>query len=791
MNQEGTYRIFSKKLLMWTIVFCLFIGTRSEYWIVQAWPWLLGAAFIGYIALLIQFERSSNRSLYTNYMYGLINLSFVYVLFYPASWVWRLELWIVLLLVVMIWHTFSERLTEKAQSEPSPLATLSKERKQELEQLRRFLKDGKTIITLDGDWGTGKSLLVEHVIKEERTNYHFIEIDVLTMNLEEPSTTVMEHIERVLWDQRVYPRKSIRLKRLFDRSGLGKWTSGLHHIIFEGAERATYSEQVKSVQEEVAHLEKPLVLIFEDVDRIDDRQTVQNIFGISEKLAHRNIRIIYQLSMNRLRHDGHFAFDYNYLEKYVPIDGRIPLEPISFINLVKKFSAEQWSELMIPPSASIMAFIHNMEDETARKDRPFLSLTELFSPIQRTSEETEPLSLRRMSSYVNPRSNPRNVQFFLQCIKQDVERLQDKKPKLTESTLFFYSIYAFNLIKVFFPEHYARFDDVMERYEQMDLKRAFPLSSEDVEQQELYEWFFMICSYQAIRCDHDVGGDCEGRKESNRQIQMIFKALYYQQAHVEKTPLQIKIARVIDVLQNSRSSEEKKNTCSRMLGDVTLVSKAFVAMKVEACYWNQLFDCYVALNKNQPMDILPFLKYDHFKTWGALETFLERLINCNWESVAKEVSDFRNMTARMNELDNKLKGLESDFLAMTYSASPQYGIELPDELSPSDRKSFEKEYEYEIHAINRELGDINDYFIYLCWLKPVDYVFHFIKCMLKLLIHTSENSLLRQTVHSFDAESVSLLKDIIAIKEDATFCLTADDHNKLSGIISFLKKIES
>ena len=77
---------------------------------------------------------------------------------------------------------------------------------------------------------------------------------------------------------------------------------------------------IKGIKKEIHLLEKPLLIIYEDLDRINNFEVIQKILGISEKLSSEHIKIMYQYSKRNLEgilevELGKLELSSNYLEK--------------------------------------------------------------------------------------------------------------------------------------------------------------------------------------------------------------------------------------------------------------------------------------------------------------------------------------------------------------------------------------------------------------------------------------------------------------------------------------------
>lgn len=94
---------------------------------------------------------------------------------------------------------------------------------------------------------------------------------------------------------------------------------------------STYSSELENFKTSIRKLNKPIIIIFEDLDRIDDKDVLRKIFYISERLTadlSGKLKVIYQYSAEELNRKG---FDNLYLQKYIP--NNISLTYIKFMKL--------------------------------------------------------------------------------------------------------------------------------------------------------------------------------------------------------------------------------------------------------------------------------------------------------------------------------------------------------------------------------------------------------------------------------------------------------------------------
>ncbi|AWK51611.1 hypothetical protein DIC82_11500 [Clostridium beijerinckii] len=197
-------------------------------------------------------------------------------------------------------------------------------REKDLERLLYYL-DMFNIIGINAIWGGGKSFLVNELKEKIKDEYEIIEIDILSCNLDELQIILIKEIEKIMYKHGIISKYSNNLKKFFiDQNNIQQ----VWNLIF--AENYSYSETIKGFKEELRRINKKIVIIYEDIDRISDEKVIKRIFGLSEKLTTNNIKIIYQYDEAKLKE---LKFASGYLEKYIPY--KMNLTEMNFFEIVK------------------------------------------------------------------------------------------------------------------------------------------------------------------------------------------------------------------------------------------------------------------------------------------------------------------------------------------------------------------------------------------------------------------------------------------------------------------------
>ena len=134
----------------------------------------------------------------------------------------------------------------------------------------------------------------------------------------------------LLENNRIFTWSSKRIKGLFQQSffhDLGELFFGF----------GSYAEAIKKLKTEVMKLERPIIITFEDIDRVSDKDIIHKIFALADVINDEKMKIIFQYEEKRLLQILEEKKDY--IEKY--IQHTISLTTIPFETMIKKFLSKQ------------------------------------------------------------------------------------------------------------------------------------------------------------------------------------------------------------------------------------------------------------------------------------------------------------------------------------------------------------------------------------------------------------------------------------------------------------------
>lgn len=249
--------------------------------------------------------------------YGLLCMTMILVMVFAGS----------------LWRYRKLRRMESGQSvsgeekkEDGISETLLKSRKHDLKRVETYLEE-VNIVGINGEWGTGKTFLMEEFCKRHQEEYEFVRVDLLTCNLDQVDVFLLQEMESILRKHKIYPKYSRRLCNMMkDHS----WLKELRELLRMDNEVKTMV--FDGFKQDIKKLGKPTVLIVEDLDRVADGKVIRKILDLTERLSCDWIKVVMEYDVNHLKKLG---FDRNYVEKYIPYV--VNLTEISLHILLKEF----------------------------------------------------------------------------------------------------------------------------------------------------------------------------------------------------------------------------------------------------------------------------------------------------------------------------------------------------------------------------------------------------------------------------------------------------------------------
>lgn len=285
----------------------------------------------------------------------------------------------------------------------------------------QYLND-TNIIGINGAWGTGKSYLIEYLKQQNeiKNEYEVITIDLLACNLDEIASVLLNELEKILTQYRVFSQHSKRLKKLLASERVGQ------HIkhIFWSDDESLQAGAFSGLKEDLKKIDKKVMIIYEDIDRITSTDTVKKIFAISEKLSGARLKIVYQYDDKNMEE---LNLKRDYLEKYIPYI--VNITPISFFEIVKLL----WTELEMDKSSITIE-----------------EIKELQFPIRMNPQVQKILGLNISLEYIWPDVSIRKVRVYLRELKlllAEKDEFNDKENRKTVLRFLFVKHFLYEIYK--------------------------------------------------------------------------------------------------------------------------------------------------------------------------------------------------------------------------------------------------------------------------------------------------------------------------------------------------------
>ncbi|MGL5723352.1 hypothetical protein [Cetobacterium sp.] len=212
-------------------------------------------------------------------------------------------------------------------------------RKLDLEKLKKYLENSN-IVGIDSEWGQGKSYFVDYWRRDE--NITSILISVLNTSEKDVIDFVFKQLDKQLFREGQIEINSRVLKSfLSNQNFLGINFSG----IFSSK---TYKEALKDYKKALNIREKPLYIIFDDLDRVKEKELLIKVLNLGDEIQSNKLKILYLYDQKKL---NTLELDREYIEKFIPLT--LGLTKLNFFDIL----SEKLQELKISLSIDEFNFL--------------------------------------------------------------------------------------------------------------------------------------------------------------------------------------------------------------------------------------------------------------------------------------------------------------------------------------------------------------------------------------------------------------------------------------------------
>ena len=276
----------------------------------------VAAVGVLWILILLQYRKKDNIDLFIKlFVVAISNFSmFLFMKFLNKyRLLWDIEDWVgvvygILLFFLLIACVIYRWMVNRTPKEEEEKPLLFLERVYDKERLEKYLEKFPCV-GVQALWGNGKSFLVDHL---ETDTYLIIKIDLLTCNLDEIQMVLLSEIDKALKENGIFSSYSPKLGKMLRQNKVGQ-TLGQLFV----QDDISYSDAIAGFRRDLRKLQKKVLIVYEDLDRIESSNIIKKILGISEKIAGDDIQIIYQYDEKKLNEKLEGGREY--IEKYIPV----------------------------------------------------------------------------------------------------------------------------------------------------------------------------------------------------------------------------------------------------------------------------------------------------------------------------------------------------------------------------------------------------------------------------------------------------------------------------------------
>lgn len=428
---------------------------------------------------------------------------------------------------------------EKSKEEKENLPTLFEEHRYDIKRIQSLLNQTR-ILGIQSSWGNGKSFVVDYFcnLSEIKEQYFIIKIEALAYQYDEFDKVLISKLDDLLRSQHIF---SFYASEFLNTLGKNIWGRLVYHY-FRGNETGNTS-MFKGLKEEVGQLPKKVLIVFEDLERVNQEDAVKKILAISELLAGNSIRVIYEYDRQQFT-----GLSQTYLEKYIPVE--MNLTEISFTKLVSYL----WDELgMKSVNKKIVNSVETNRDLKSLINEMVISKTGFL--LLGKARQTVNLDEIRFPI--------RLIKNFLIEMKSVLENLSiERNPKL----IGYDELEAKTVVAYFYVKHFLyKYYEKIEAGKDLDDCLSFDVHGEQVNIEYLYR------EYLKKKSETDLAEELD--KEENKWVLTIYNLFSYciddyevlrEKEESSKNPDKDSQL-TVDELERMEEAQEKRSRCNHMV----------------------------------------------------------------------------------------------------------------------------------------------------------------------------------------------------------------------------------
>ena len=223
-------------------------------------------------------------------------------------------------IMLVVSYTSNHKIDNERKKTRGTREKLYQERKELFDAILEYITN-HSVVGINSVYGNGKSTIVEALKTQKEKEWNFITISLLSTKVENVEFYIVREIERFLESNGMYTNSISKIKSLFSHD----FSFCIGELLFE---KQSYEDQMRNFVDDIRGLKKVIVLNFEDIDRISDKEHVKKIFAICDSLLKyeskfpvedRFIKVIYQCNIDTLNNMFQDECgEKRYVEKFIP-----------------------------------------------------------------------------------------------------------------------------------------------------------------------------------------------------------------------------------------------------------------------------------------------------------------------------------------------------------------------------------------------------------------------------------------------------------------------------------------
>ena len=247
------------------------------------------------------------------------------------------------ILITILFSDFILRYIEKYENNDSDNvnkigSNLINSREQDLDNLKNILDNTLDSIIIDDKWGNGKTFFIKKFMEKYNTNYDFIYIKAPYFQTREEFRKVfLTELNKVFIKNGIFNTSISNLTKYFGVEIQG--------ITLNQIEK-NYNETIEEIVKKMCKLNKRIVIVLDDLDRIEKGEDIQEIFSFIGEInteLREKIGLITLSSYNKLNEKVQSHTEdkegENYLDKY--FDKKFYLQKVNIEELIEYFCEDE------------------------------------------------------------------------------------------------------------------------------------------------------------------------------------------------------------------------------------------------------------------------------------------------------------------------------------------------------------------------------------------------------------------------------------------------------------------